>query len=215
MENIKKTNSSNKTVKTTKKKKMSKGGIVLLVSCIIILIPCLIFGGILISAALETGKPVQGNRFDNDLEPAISSSETKSLTDSIKALSGVENCEIVMTSAQYRINVDTTDTLTDSQIQSLVKQVYDAVNTTLPISTYFTATDSKKMYDLSINVYNYVREDDDTMIYYILTKNSKMDEYEIQCVSTAVDEDLAKELRGETVSEEDPTVTEDSEDSQD
>ena len=40
------------------------------------------------------------------------------------------------------------------------------------------------------------------MIYYLLTKNSKMDTYSLQCVSRAVDEDLAKDLRGETSSEE-------------
>ncbi len=212
MENIKKQNSSNKTVKT--KKKMSKGGIVLLISSLIILVPCLIFGGILLKSALETGKPVVGSRFDNDLEPAITSSNTSSLTTTIKAISGVEDCEIVLTSAQYRINVNAQDSLSSSEIEALAKKVYDAVNNELPVSTYFTATDSKKMYDLSINVYNYVKEDDDNMIYYILTKNSKMSDYSIQCVSEPVDEELAKDLRGENVTTtDDPVATEDSESS--
>lgn len=200
MENIKKQNSSNKTVKT--KKKMSKGGIVLLISSLIILVPCLIFGGILLKSALETGKPVVGSRFDNDLEPAITSSNTSSLTTTIKAISGVEDCEIVLTSAQYRVNVNAQDSLSSSEIEALAKKVYDAVNNELPVSTYFTATDSKKMYDLAINVYNFIDEDSDNMIYYLLTKNSKMDTYTVQCVSKAVDEDLAKDLRGETSSEE-------------
>ena len=212
MENIKKQNSSNKTVKT--KKKMSKGGIVLLISSLIILVPCLIFGGILLKSALETGKPVVGSRFDNDLEPAITSSNTSSLTTTIKAISGVEDCEIVLTSAQYRINVNAQDSLSSSEIEALAKKVYDAVNNELPVSTYFTATDSKKMYDLSINVYNYVKEDDDNMIYYILTKNSKMSDYSIQCVSEPVDEELVKDLRGENVTTtDDPVATEDSESS--
>lgn len=212
MENIKKQNSSNKTVKT--KKKMSKGGIVLLISSLIILVPCLIFGGILLKSALETGKPVVGSRFDNDLEPAITSSNTSSLTTTIKAISGVEDCEIVLTSAQYRVNVNAQDSLSSSEIEALAKKVYDAVNNELPVSTYFTATDSKKMYDLSINVYNYVKEDDDNMIYYILTKNSKMSDYSIQCVSEPVDEELAKDLRGENVTTtDDPVATEDSESS--
>lgn len=212
MENIKKQNSSNKTVKT--KKKMSKGGIVLLISSLIILVPCLIFGGILLKSALETGKPVVGSRFDNDLEPAITSSNTSSLTTTIKAISGVEDCEIVLTSAQYRVNVNAQDSLSSSEIEDLAKNVYDAINNELPVSTYFTATDSKKMYDLSINVYNYVKEDDDNMIYYILTKNSKMSDYSIQCVSEPVDEELAKDLRGENVTAtDDPVATEDSESS--
>ena len=198
MENIKKVNTQNQVKIKTKKKKMSKGGIVLLVGIIVILIPCLIFGGILLSAALETGKPVSGSRFNNDLNPSISNSNTKSLETTISAMSGVESCEIVLKSAQYRVNVNTTDSLSDSQIKDLAVDVYNAVNTALPISTYFTSTDSEKMYDLSINVYNYISEDDDTMIYYILTKNSNMDTYTLQCVSSAVDEDLAAELRGET-----------------
>lgn len=183
---------------TKQKKKMSKGGIVLLVGIIIILIPVLIFGGILLSAALETGTPVEGSRFTNDLEPAISDSQTSSLETSIKAISGVEDCTIVLKSAQYRINVDTVDSLSDSEVNSLTVEVYNAVNSALPVSTYFTATDSMKMYDLAINVYTQISE---PHIYYLLTKNSNMDTYSIQCVSEAVNEDLASELRGENVSD--------------
>lgn len=203
MENV---NKKEKQIKN--KKKLSKGGIVLLVAAIVILIPCLIFGGILLSAALESGKPVVGNRFNNDLNPSISSSATSNLEKSIKALSGVEKCSIELTSAQYRVNVDTDDSLSDAEIQNLVVEVYNLVNQELPVSTYFTATDSEKMYDLSINVYNTTSDDN---IYYILTKNSKMTAYSIQCVSSPVDEELAKDLRGENVSSTEDTVTEDSE----
>ena len=202
---------NNKKVKTVnKKKKMSKGGIVLLVGIIVILIPCLIFGGILISAALKTGKPVVGSRFDNDLEPSITNSDTKTIESNIKTLSGVENCTIELKSAQYRVNVDVDDSLSDKEIESLIIDIYNEVNKTLSISTYFTATDSKKMYDLAINVYNFIDEDSDNMIYYLLTKNSKMDTYTVQCVSKAVDEDLAKELRGETSSTDDDVADEES-----
>lgn len=201
---MEKVNTKQKQIK--KKKKMSKGGIVLLVGIIIILIPCLIFGGILLSAALETGKPVVGNRFNNDLNPSISSSATSNLESSIKALSGVEKCSIELTSAQYRVNVDTVDSLSDLEIQELVVEVYNLVNKELPVSTYFTATDSKKMYDLAINVYN---NTNDGNIYYILTKNSKMTAYSIQCVSSPVDEDLAKDLRGENTPSTEDTTTED------
>lgn len=198
MENMKKTKPVNNTGATKQKKKLSKGGIVLLVGIIVILIPCLIFGGILLSAALETGKPVEGSRFTNDLNPAISNSQTSSLESSIKAISGVEDCEIVLKSAQYRVNVDATDSLSDSQVKELAVNVYNAVNSTLPVSTYFTATDSMKMYDLAVNVYTQLEE---PHIYYLLTKNSNMSEYSLQCVSSAVDEDLASELRGENVTD--------------
>lgn len=189
---MEKVNKKEKQVKG--KKKLSKGALVLIISLIIILIPCLIFGGILISAALESGKPVDGNRFKGDLNPAITSSNTSSIKNSIEALSGVEKCDIELTSAQYRVNVDTVDTLTDKQIEDLCVDIYNIVNKELPMATYFTASSSEKMYDLAVNVYNKI---DDDNIYYILTKNSKMDTYSVQCVSSAVDEELASDLRGE------------------
>lgn len=187
------------------KKKLSKGALVLIISLIIILIPCLIFGGILISAALESGKPVDGNRFKGDLNPAITSSNTSNIEKDVEALSGVEKCDIELTSAQYRVNVDTVDTLTDKQIEDLCVDIYNIVNKELPMATYFTASSSEKMYDLAVNVYNKI---DDDNIYYILTKNSKMDTYSVQCVSSAVDEELASDLRGENDIEE-PTEKDD------
>lgn len=200
---MEKVNKKEKQVKG--KKKLSKDALVLIISLIIILIPCLIFGGILISAALESGKPVDGNRFKGDLNPAITSSNTSSIKNSIEALSGVEKCDIELTSAQYRVNVDTVDTLTDKQIEDLCVDIYNIVNKELPMATYFTASSSEKMYDLAVNVYNKI---DDDNIYYILTKNSKMDTYSVQCVSSAVDEELASDLRGENDIEE-PTEKDD------
>lgn len=200
---MEKVNKKEKQVKG--KKKLSKGALVLIISLIIILIPCLIFGGILISAALESGKPVDGNRFKGDLNPAITSSNTSNIKNSIEALSGVERCDIELTSAQYRVNVDTVDTLTDKQIEDLCVDIYNIVNKELPMATYFTASSSEKMYDLAVNVYNKI---DDDNIYYILTKNSKMDTYSVQCVSSAVDEELASDLRGENDIEE-PTEKDD------
>lgn len=200
---MEKVNKKEKQVKG--KKKLSKGALVLIISLIIILIPCLIFGGILISAALESGKPVDGNRFKGDLNPAITSSNTSNIKNSIESLSGVEKCDIELTSAQYRVNVDTVDTLTDKQIEDLCVDIYNIVNKELPMATYFTASSSEKMYDLAVNVYNKI---DDDNIYYILTKNSKMDTYSVQCVSSAVDEELASDLRGENDIEE-PTEKED------
>ena len=185
--------------KTKEKKKLSKGAIVLIIGLVIIAIPVIVFLTIILSAALKTGKPIVGNRFDGDLNPAITSAQTTQLEKSIEAISGVDDCTIVLTSAQYRINVDTSDSLTSEQIEKLTVDVYNAVNSQLPVNTYFTASGSKKMYDLAINVYNFVDANNENMTYYILTKNSKMEAYSLQCVSEPVDEDLAKELRGETV----------------
>lgn len=178
------------------KKKMSRAGLVLTIGLIIIGIPCLIFGWILVSAALETGKPIVGDRFDGDLQPAITKTDTSDLTAAIKALDEVEDCTIELTTAQYRINVDVVDSLQQDAYEDLINEIYALVNNQLPVNTYFTMHDNMKMYDLSIGLYNHIGGDD--MIYVILTKNSTMSVPGIQTVSEALDEDLAAQLRGET-----------------
>ncbi|MDO4500776.1 MAG: hypothetical protein Q4B60_05810 [Erysipelotrichaceae bacterium] len=182
-------------------KKLSKGGIILIIGIIIILVPCLIFGGILLKASLETGSPINGNRFENDLDPAIKDSDIESIKNNILSLKGVENCEIVLTSAQLRVNVDVKDELTEDEIKNLTVEVFNVVNFDLPTKTYFTAADGKKMYDLAVNVYNFIDKEDENMIYYLLTKNSNMETFAVQCVSSALDEELASDLRGENIEE--------------
>lgn len=194
-----------------KKKKISTSALVLIVACIIILIPVAIFGYIIVSATIENGKPVFGDRFDNDLNPAITNSEIKQVESSVSSLSGVEKCEVVLTTAQLRVNIDTSDSLSDSDIEELTKQAYDKVDSELPVNTYFKmSSDGERMYDLAISAYNYIpsSNEDANWISYILTKNSKMEEYEVQCISSPKNPDLAKELRGETTPVENPEEAE-------
>lgn len=186
------------TNRVKKKRRISKSAVLLIVGCVIILIPCLIFGGILISAALGTGTPIFGDRYEGDLDPAITDEDISALETDIRALSGVENLDITLISGQLRINIDTTDTLTTEEINALVQEVYTAVDNRTPIATYFTSTEDKKMYDLAINAYNYIDSENEGMIYYILTKNAMMEEYDIQLVSEPLDEELASDLRGDT-----------------
>ena len=186
--------------KTTKKKKLSKAAIVLILGLLIIMIPLGVFGGVLLHSWITNNKPVVGDRFVNDLEPAITNENMTAIETKIKSISGVEKVEIVMTTAQMRVNIDTADNLSQEQIESITQQAYDAVNSVTPVGTYFTSTNEKKMYDLAINTYNYIKEDDESMIYVLLTKNSKMERAETQVVSEPVNEELAYELThvGET-----------------
>lgn len=192
----KKTNSKTNTVK--EKKKLSKSGLMLIIGLVIILIPCLVFGGILLSSAMGTSTPQNGKRFDGDLEPAISSSQLSSLESTIKSLGNVESAEVVLKTAQVRVNVNAKDTASNSEIAKLVDDSYAAVNSALPVSTYFTASGSKKMYDLQINVYNVPTNDTGSQIYYILVKNSTMAEPETQLVSEPLNPELVKDLYGES-----------------
>lgn len=196
--------------KVKKKNKLSRSAVVLMISSIIILIPCLVFGAILLIAQLQNNKPVIGSRYDFDLNPAISETNTNNISSSIESLSSVEKVEIVMTTAQYRINVDTKDSISEEEMEALSNTIYDIVNKELPVTTYFTkSSDGMKMYDLSITLYNYIPDgDDNNWISYTLTKNSGMSEKAGQFVSKAQDPNLVAELRGE-ISSDDQTASDD------
>lgn len=195
-------------VKKNKKspKKGDKQLILLTVGILLIVIPLTVFGGILLHSALTNHSPVTGDRFKGDLDPAIKKNDISELEKEIKTIDGIEDCKIVLTTAQLRINVDTKDDLSLETIQELTEKVYEKVNTKLPINTYFTSLGNKKMYDLAINIYNFIDAENENMIYIIATKNSKMPEKKVQLVSEPLNEELAKELRGEL--EPTPTPTE-------
>lgn len=197
----------NKSTKPTKeKKKLSKAAIVLIVGLLIIVIPVAVFGGILLSAAMQTGTPITGDRFKGDLDPAITDENISAIVTKLESNTKIESVTVDVITAQLRINVDTVDTLTVEEGELLAQEIYESVNAIVPMKTYFTATDGKKMYDLSINVYNFIDSESDSMVYYILTKNSMMEAPSIQLVSEPLDAELAAELRGETI--EDTTTTE-------
>ncbi len=194
---------ANKTVSVKKKRKLSKSAIVLIVGLCIIIIPCIIFCGILLHAALQTGTPVFGDRYKGDLDPAISDSAISEISDTTMNLTGVEAVDCTLISGQLRVNVDTVDSISLEDAQSLVNEVYEVVDDILPVSTYFTSTDDKKMYDLAINVYNFIDTESEDMIYCLGTKNAMMEDLDVQIVSEPLDSELASELRGETL----PTPT--------
>lgn len=191
-----------------KKKKLSTSALVLIIACIIIAIPFIVFLVIILSASFKTGTPIFGERFTNDLNPAISSSHIEAIEKDVKSISGVDDCEVVLISAQFRVNIDTKDSATDDEIKDITISAYEAVNKELPVNTYFKmSSGGERMYDLAINAYNYVpsNSEDAGWISYVLTKNSKMDDYSVQSLSSPINPELAKELRGEIVPEEQDT----------
>ena len=185
-----------------RKKRLSRSAIVLIVGLIIIAIPVCIFLGILGVSAMQTGTPREGSRFDGDLDPAITEANVESLKTKLSALSSVEDLEVVLSQGQLRIFIDTVDTLSEEQVDSLLTSAYNAVNSELPISTYFTASESKKMYDLQINVYTTAEAsavgDDSGRQYKLLHKNSAEETYGIDDLAHPKDPALAAELEGLT-----------------
>lgn len=201
------------TEKKTKKAKrrLSKPALALVIGLLIIIIPLTIYGGILISAALQTGSPVEGDRFKGDLDPAITKEDVAKTQEKLANLSGVQDAKIELISGQMRVYLDVEDALTAEEIEEVAKSAYDTVDSVISVSKYFTSKDSRRMYDLSINVYNYVDAENEDMIYYIVTKNAMMEEKSIQLVSEPLNEDLAAELRGELTEPEDEVEPENTE----
>ena len=200
------------TKKTAKraKRKVSKAKIVLLVGIAIILIPCLIFGWILLSAYLKTGTPIVGNRYEHALNPQITSEQLKQVESNVKGINGVENCNVELTTATMRVYADVNDSYGDDQVAEVANQVYNTVNNTLSVGTYFTRNETEKMYDLEIHVYNLDKNrDQGGFSYVILNKNSNMEEPRTQVVSKALDEELAQRLRDDVEAKNNPTPTPD------
>ena len=196
---------SKKKVTKTKNKKVEKKGlknstIVLFIGILLLLLPAIVFGGILLAAYVTNNSPVVGSRYAGDLNPKINDQQLQDIDIRVEGLNGVEKCEAILTTSQVRINVDTKDNLDKETIQSLIDEVYKIINNVTNIDTYYTSTQSKKMYDLSIDIYNIISLEDDA-IHYNLTKNSNMSEPIIQLLSEPLDEDLVKEIHGENVSD--------------
>lgn len=183
------------------KKKLSKSAIVLIVGLIIIAVPVIVFLSILGISALQTGTPREGSRFDNDLTPTITNDQVSSIKADLETLGSVESVDVVLSQGQLRIFIDTADTLSEEQIDSMLVSAYNKVNSALPINNYFTATSTSKMYDLQINIYTSPNASEigvDGRQYKLLHKNSTESQYGIDDMAHPKNPALAAELEGLT-----------------
>ena len=182
------------------RQKLSKSALVLIISGLIIAIPVTIFLAILGISALQTGSPREGSRFDNDLEPAITSAQISTLKADLETIPQLQEVEVVLSQGQLKIFLDTDDSLSSEQIDSILTTAYGKVNAQLPVGTYFTATGTTKMYDLQINAYTVLDASpigaEDSREYKLLHKNSSEDNYGIDDLAHPKNPSLAAELEG-------------------
>ncbi|MCI7221933.1 MAG: hypothetical protein PUF67_03695 [Firmicutes bacterium] len=196
---------SSKEKKVKKKKTVRKADIILIVGLIIIALPFCVLGWFLISAQLASGKPNLGDRYANDLDPSITSSEQKDIEKDVKNIDGVEDVNVELTTATLRVYVDISDSAVETDAVSIANQTYDKVVNVLSPSIYFSQHDNMKMYDLEIHVYNLDKDrENENFVYVIKLKNSNMDESTIQTVSKAKDEALAQQLRDDVEAKNNP-----------
>ena len=181
-----------------KNKKMDRSTLVLIIGLVIIAIPCLILGWILISASLETGTPINGDRFKGDLDPAITKDQLKQIEETVKTEDKAEEVTVELATATLRVYVDAADSITEEEAKALAQTVYSDVTAVCDETTYFTAASPKKMYDLEVHVYNSLEAaGKPEYVYVIQSKNSTMETSQVQVVSKPLDAELAQQLRDE------------------
>lgn len=181
-----------------KKRKTHSTGIIFTVCLILVLAPFVVMGWILFSSSMDTGTPVLGNRYEGDLDPAITKSQLSEVESAVKALGNQDDAFVTMKTATLRVYVDIADDASEETANAKADEVYNTVASILDPAVYFTKTDSKKMYDMEIHVYTIPERTDaegENFVYVIDTKTSNMSEPAKQTVSVAKDQAVADKLR--------------------
>lgn len=183
-------------VKTGKK----KHNYLLWAAGVVVLIPCLLLLYIIIGSMGSSDEPIEGNRFKGSLDPEISQEEVSSLSTSL-SLENVESINVTLKSATLRVTINTNDDLSQEAINDIMIRAYEQVIEKFPVETYFknrTSEDSIiKMYDLDIDVYNYIPTNDEEkagQIHISRTKNSSAEDYVDDVISQAKDAATSEEL---------------------
>ena len=170
--------------------------------CLILLVtPPAVLGWILYSSQQDTGKPVLGNRYDGDLDPAITKDQMTAIENGVAGLEGIEAYRVEMPTATLRVYADIADDAGADAVRGKADEIYGVITSVLDPSVYFTQADGKKMYDVEVHVYNHQKSeetDDDGFVYVIKSKSSSMGEPRSQLVSEPVNAELAQKLRDET-----------------
>lgn len=186
--------------KTQKKNTESKQGHKLVwFTLIIIAIPVVIVAYVLLTSMGGPGEPVVGNRFNGeDLNPSITEEAMNSIQEQASGIGGVEEVTINLKSATLRVHLNMDDSYTQDQIQAASDQVYEIVAATLPIDQYFTNREDAKMYDLEIDVYNYIVDDShpaEGQIYIKTTKTGAATDRVTDVMTTAKDPELVAQIK--------------------
>jgi hypothetical protein len=186
--------------------KFTFSNIVFALGIAFILIPSLVIGVILLQSTLQTGSVITGNRFNNDLEPKITNDLIDLTEEAINTLGDVSVNEINLRAATLRITLTIPTGLQEEDKLEIVQATIDKVNGVVPFTEYFSATDTKKMYDLELN---FIDQVGDTKTTYIqVVKNAHMDTWSIQDLLVPMNPELAQQLIDELNAKTENTDTE-------
>ena len=121
-----------------------------------------------------------------------------SIQEQASGIGGVEEVTINLKSATLRVHLNMDDSYTQDQIQAASDQAYEIVAATLPIDQYFTNREDAKMYDLEIDVYNYIVDDShpaEGQIYIKTTKTGAATDRVTDVMTTAKDPELVAQIK--------------------
>lgn len=181
-----------------KKRNLHPTGFLFTICLILVIAPFAVLGWILFSSSMDTSHPVLGNRYEGDLDPAITKSQMSQVEKAVKAVDGVDDSFVTMKTATLRVYADVADDANADTCNATADAIYNAVSGVLDPAVYFTKTDKEKMYDLEIHVYTEPErtgKDGENFVYVIDTKNSGMKDPQKQTVSTAKNQQIADQLR--------------------
>ena len=179
-----------------KKRNLHTTGFIFWICAILIVAPIAVLGWILMSSAMDTGSPVLGNRYEGDLDPAITSEQMTQVEQAVASLGDIEGSSVRMVTATMRVYADVPDDWGIDAVRGKADEIYNTVASILDPAVYFTQTDGRKMYDLEIHVYNLAADrESDAFVYVIENKTSSMGGPITSVVSEPLDAELAQRLR--------------------
>lgn len=154
--------------KNNKPKKRTWAFYTIIISLIILAIPVVYLGYTGIASLMSRGEPIVGNRYNNDLDPAITNTDLDNVE---KALSDFEDVKVSLKTSTLRVYL-LNSSMTKDNLESTVNDAYERITAILSAESYFTAQGVKKQYDLEIHAFNNL--EDDAYVYGVYLKNSNM-----------------------------------------
>lgn len=181
-----------KTSKPKKEKKLGPNWFFWIV-LILVIIPSFYFVKLLHDASLESNVPVLGDRLKHNIQDQITEEMKTTISTAVSSMENVELSETNLIVDTLRITVDANDELTTDQMKQMTVDIYNKVAETAPIETYFTQHDDFKQYDIEINVFNNL--DAESPVIVSLYRNSHMDNYSVQVLTSPMNSTVASQLK--------------------
>ena len=181
-----------KTAKPKKEKKLGPNWFFWIV-LILVIIPSFYFVKLLHDASLESNVPVLGDRLKHNIQDQITEEMKTTISTAVSSMENVELSETNLIVDTLRITVDANDELTTDQMKQMTVDIYNKVAETAPIETYFTQHDDFKQYDIEINVFNNL--DAESPVIVSLYRNSHMDNYSVQVLTSPMNSTVASQLK--------------------